>query len=344
MKILIITPSFLPAISGNARTVARWASGLSARGEEVVVCDMSQDPSGEKLAAAFAEVAPDVIHAHHAWKGGRWLGYLSGAGAAPRVVSFAGTDLLALEGGGEAAASVGKIAQSAARIVAPGQDTLRRLQAALPALSGRMRLVPKGIWIDDEAYPLRAEMGYSGQEKLFLLTGGVRRVKNQLFAVRAWRRLLVEIPEARLVLAGPVIDPDYAALVEQEGEGLALRRIEVPPAAMGGAYREADVVLNVSESEGFSNALLEAMSAGRAVLASRIGANAEAVEEGKTGLLFAPGDEKEFVAKGAALARDESLRARLGEAARTYVAGRYDAAAEIDALTAVYKEVMGHET
>ncbi len=336
MKILLVTPSFLPAIGGNARTVARWAGGLSGRDVDVAVADMSADPQGRRLSDLLADFRPDLVHAHHAWKAGRWLKATAGMADIPWVISFAGTDLLALEARGAGAASIRAIASRAARLLAPGRETERRVRALFPDLAGRIVPLPKGVSLDDESYPLRAELGFGPGDTVFLLPAGIRRVKNQLLAVRAFARIRAEVPGARLVLAGPVIDPDYAAAVEQEADPLGVRRVEIPPAQMAGAYREADVVLNVSEAEGFANALVEAMSAGRAVLASRIGPNAEAVEDGKTGLLFAPGDELDLARQAVRLARDPDLRRRLGEAARAAVAARYDPGAEIDALLGAY--------
>lgn len=342
MKVLLITPTFLPAISGNARTVARWAGGLSDRDVDVAVADMSTDPNGKRLAAVFVDFRPDLVHAHHAWKAGRWLKATPGMIDVPWVISFAGTDLLALEAGGAGAASIRAIVSNAARLLAPGSETERRARTLFPDLADRIVPLPKGVSLDDERYSLRAEIGCSPGETVFLLPAGIRRVKNQLLAVRAHARVLAEVPGARLVLAGPVIDPDYAAEVEQEADllGVGVRRVEIPPAQMAGAYREADVVLNVSDAEGFSNALLEAMSAGRAVLASRIAPNAEAVADGRTGLLFAPGDADDLSRQAVRLARDPALRERFGSAARAAVAARYDPAAEIDALLEAYGEAL----
>lgn len=343
MRVLLITPSFAPAIGGNARTASRWAAGLSARGVDVSMADMANDPGGRRLIATARAFAPDLLHAHHAWKAGRWLTAADPEGRRPWVVSFAGTDLLALEKGDGTSEQIRGVCRRAARFVVQGRDAQRRLTAAAPEWASRVVYVSKGVWLDDEAYPLRREAGVAEDEVLFLLPGGVRRVKGQLAIVRAFARLRQAVPEARarLVLAGPVIEADYAARVARAGEACGARRVEVPPAAMGGAYREADVVVNASEAEGFSNALLEAMAAGRAVLASRIGANVEAVEEGRTGLLFS--GEEEFVARAAALARDPALRRRLGEAAARAIAARYDPAAEAAALAAVYAEALGEK-
>lgn len=335
MRVLILTPSFVPKISGNAATVARWAGGLEEKGVEISVADVGSDAGVRALPGTMEDFKPDLLHAHHAYKAGRFLTGLAGAESLPWVVSFPGTDVLALGKAGPEGEVVRRVALRAARIVAQSRAVERSLRALFPNLAERVHFVPKGVYLGEEAYPLRKQCRLEPDETLFLLPGGIRRVKNQLEGLRDFKALRARVPKARLVMAGPVLEPDYEAEVAKEMEGAAAVRVEVPPQAMGGAYREADVVMNLSLAEGFSNAVLEAMLVGRAVLARKIPANAEAVEDGATGMLFL--GQEEFVEKGAALAGDAALRRRLGEAAAKDVESRYPPQAEIDGLLKVYE-------
>src|SRR5439155_1167017 len=118
------------------------------------------------------------------------------------------------------------------------------------------------------------------------------------------------------------------------------RRMDYVPA--GGPYvrflynRAVDAVIAISE--GVRTALirvgvraelgvaaLEAMAAGRPVVASRVGGLAEAVVHEETGLLVPPGDPTALAAALARLARDPDLRARLGAAGHARVLARYTA-------------------
>ncbi|MBC8791935.1 MAG: hypothetical protein C6Y20_10030 [Tagaea sp. CACIAM 22H2] len=94
----------------------------------------------------------------------------------------------------------------------------------------------------------------------------------------------------------------------------------------------ADLAVLASHEEGFPNAVLEAMAAGRAVVGTRTGGIPEAIDDGKTGLIVPPHDP---AALGAALARliaDVALRTSMGEAGRA----RVEADFSVESCAAAY--------
>lgn len=78
----------------------------------------------------------------------------------------------------------------------------------------------------------------------------------------------------------------------------------------------SDALVLPSWREGLSNVILEAMQAGKPVLASTAGGNAESVVAEKTGLMFDPADSDELAALIQRLAGDSALATRLGQAGR----------------------------
>jgi len=100
----------------------------------------------------------------------------------------------------------------------------------------------------------------------------------------------------------------------------------------------ADVVALPSLQEGLGVAALEAMAAGRPVVASRVGGLAEAVVHEETGLLVPPGDPTALATALARLARDPGLRARLGAAGRARVLAHYTAARMAEGTLACYED------
>jgi glycosyltransferase involved in cell wall biosynthesis len=84
------------------------------------------------------------------------------------------------------------------------------------------------------------------------------------------------------------------------------------------------VVVAAGDRDGIPNVLLEAMAAGVAVVATDVGGIAEAVVDGRTGLLCAPGDVERIASSLASLLADDRRRAVLGRAARSAVVERFD--------------------
>src|SRR5262249_35741019 len=109
---------------------------------------------------------------------------------------------------------------------------------------------------------------------------------------------------------------------------------------LGNVLPAMDVFALPSLWEGLPLALILAMGAGRAVVATRVAGIPEVVTDGETGVLVPPGDAS---ALGAALARlcgDAAARASLGAAARQAVRDRFDAGSYTRSVTALYEEFL----
>jgi len=105
---------------------------------------------------------------------------------------------------------------------------------------------------------------------------------------------------------------------------------------IGACLAAADIVALPSLQEGLGVAALEGAAAARPVVASRVGGLGEAVADGETGLLVAPGDAAALAAALRTLAADAALRARLGAAGRDRVLARYSVARMAEGTLACY--------
>jgi glycosyltransferase involved in cell wall biosynthesis len=148
--------------------------------------------------------------------------------------------------------------------------------------------------------------------------------------LRAWRGL--DLP-LRIVGDGPlselVANTDVANV-----KGLGHR----PPAEVRAEMAKAAfLVLPSQVYENFPITIAEAFCQGLPVIASRIGALAEIIEEGSTGLLFSPGDADDLRSK-AHWARQHPTAMRLmGDNARRVYQTRYSPAVNFAQLTTIYK-------
>jgi glycosyltransferase involved in cell wall biosynthesis len=99
--------------------------------------------------------------------------------------------------------------------------------------------------------------------------------------------------------------------------------------------KDADIFVLPSRSEAFPNAILEAMSAGLPIVASAVGGILELIQDGRTGLLVAPGDPHALAHSVCRLMSNRAFGARLGKAACQEVQGRYS----FDRMTSAFENI-----
>jgi glycosyltransferase involved in cell wall biosynthesis len=92
-------------------------------------------------------------------------------------------------------------------------------------------------------------------------------------------------------------------------------------------------------AEAFGNVVTEAMSHGRAVVASRLGGIVDIIEDGVSGLLVPPGDEVALAMAIQRLLDDERLRSSIGQAARAR-SELFTASRVLPQFEAMYEELV----
>ncbi len=350
MRILILTPAAFPSLTGNAITTERWRRALTERNiaVEVVSADGLDSHSFVEQLHRFH---PDLIHVYHVFKSGAVLlnDHTSHAwNSLPLVVSPGGTDLNLDLGDPQREKKILRILEMASLIVSQSADMVQSLVQQHPELGKKIITISKATcWFGDEPYNLRNITGCAPEDVLFFLPAGIRPVKGNLECLLAMEQVHAMRRNARFTAAGPALDAVYAARFEREVKRLNGFARWIPfilPAAMRSAYESSDVVLNASLSEGLSNSLLEAVAAGRPVLASDIPGNRQIVfsepEDTQAGLLFNPRDAHEFVRKAIALIDDGGLRKKLGASALIRQSTLPNQNDEASGLIAAYRSVL----
>lgn len=115
-------------------------------------------------------------------------------------------------------------------------------------------------------------------------------------------------------------DGSQRAALEAQARSLDLSDVHfagaVAPELVGATLQESELVILPSRGEGLPLAIVEAMAHGRPVLATRVGGNAEVVDEGVTGVLVAPEQPDALANAIVRLASDRAALRRMGAAAR----------------------------
>jgi len=342
VRVLILTPTALPQITGNAVTAERWRRGLATLRHEVRVV-AAEGLARDELGGHLRDFQPHVVHAHHLFKAGG-LALEALTCDAPLVVSPAGTDLSEDLASPQRGLAVERVLRRAGVVLVPAGQAAEEVARRFPWLRGRIEVVPKALtWLGRDPFDLRAQIGCNDQHVLFFLPAGVRPVKRNLECLEALVEVHRRRPRVRAAFAGPALDAEYAgAFSAAIARNDFARWVEpIAPSAMESALGSADVVLNTSRSEGMSNALLEAVTAGVPALASDIPANRWALASGggvvAAGLLFDPEDWDGFIRAALRLVDEPALRSELGRAARLRAEGWPTGEEEARNLEAAYR-------
>ena len=174
--------------------------------------------------------------------------------------------------------------------------------------------------------------------------GRVRAQKGTDVFVDAMCRLLPRYPDFTAVIVGAIV-PEQTIFANDlkkriETAGLPSRIVmtgELPIEEVQRWYQRLTIYAFTSRNEGFGLTLIEAMSAGAALVASRAGAAELVVEDGVTGVLTPPGDVDALVAALEPLLGDPASCTAMGTRARARVLEKFSLDAEAGRIAEVYR-------
>jgi glycosyltransferase involved in cell wall biosynthesis len=174
---------------------------------------------------------------------------------------------------------------------------------------------------------VRGELGIGEDETVFVAVGNARPEKGfeDLLAAASAMQQKGGQPAWRVLVAGKMDDGPYVEALRQQHSEASLQdsvlflgfRSDVPA-----LYAAADVFVLSSRSEGLPMVLLEAMTAGLPVVATRVGGVPEAVPQA-AGVLVPPAEPDRLAEAMSALASDVDRRSAMGAAAREHALEQY---------------------
>jgi glycosyltransferase involved in cell wall biosynthesis len=309
-----------------------------------------------RLARLIRKIRPHILHTHTAKAGavGRFAALLAGDARPPVVVhTFHGHVLR------------GYFDPVRARAFRQLERTLARSTTALVAVSPQVRddlveldvapatrfaVVRLGIELDQ-----RVASGSNGRGETRRVLGigegpftvgwigrmtGIKRTDDVLLAFKSLRERGID---ARLCLVGDGPDRDQ---VERRAHELGVMKETLflgYQEQVSSFFSAFDVFILPSANEGTPVTAIEALAAGKPVVATRVGGIPDVVRDGEDGFLVAPGDVEALAERLAQLATDPQLRERMGEAARARVRERYSVERLVDDVDRLYRSLLEAE-
>jgi glycosyltransferase involved in cell wall biosynthesis len=288
-----------------------------------------------ELVRLCRRLRPDIVHAHSSKVGvlGRLAGTLARVPA--RVYTVHGWSFAAYDG------LAGRLYLWLERLMRPlttatvcvAEATLRQGVAARACDHGRSVVIHNAV----EVASFGARLENTGPPRI-VSVGRFAYPKDFATLLKSLTLLDVDY-RATVVGDGPNL-PEVAAAVQAGGLS---NRVELLGARgnVSELLARSDVFVLSSRSEGFPVSILEAMAAGLPVVATDVGGVAEAVVDGKTGILVPAADPEALAAALGKLVADAELRHRLGAAGRERALRLFDAPRYRAAHLDLYRRELG---
>ncbi len=311
------------------------------------------------LFKTFRRLKPDIVHT-------RSLAAIEGqviaavAGARARVHGEHGRDMFDLYGKNRKYNLLRKVIRPlVTQFIAVSKDLENWLVGTVGAAHFRVSQIYNGV-DSQRFFPRNAnsfaagrigvppEGFFAGDTFVIGSAGRMADVKNFPCLVQAFLMLLKEEPSARqrlrLLIIGDGITRAKCIEMLREAGAETLGWFPGERADIPDLMRTMDLFVLPSLGEGISNTILEAMSTGLPVIATRVGGNAELVKEGVTGMLIPPDAPAALTAAILSYYRHPELIASHGAAAREQIQAGFSMKAMTEGYLRVYDQVLGRQS
>lgn len=193
----------------------------------------------------------------------------------------------------------------------------------------------------------KQQLGLRPELPLIVIVANPRPVKDLETFIRAGREILDRKHEAQFIIIGAECFHQGQSSYQAQLEAL-VAKLELQERVIFLGNRSdvnrilplADICMLTSLSEGFSNTIVEYMTAGRPVIATNVGGNSEAIVENETGFLV-PVQAPERIAELASqLLSDKALAGRMGKAGRKRIEKHFTLARMVENHQALYNALL----
>jgi glycosyltransferase involved in cell wall biosynthesis len=219
-------------------------------------------------------------------------------------------------------------------------DNLRTLWKFPPE---RIDVIPNGVNTDvfSGRTLVQRPAILSGPAPVAVSVGRLTPAKRYDLLIGAWGRVVQQVPAARLVILGEgELRGDFETMIRGRGleDSVLLPGVQSDVATWHSA---AGLYVSSSDTEGMSNAILEAMASGLPVVATRVSGSEDLIQHENNGLLVPRGDATELASAILRLLDDTSLRQRLGKQARETVLSDFSLPSVAQRYRELYEAALG---
>jgi glycosyltransferase involved in cell wall biosynthesis len=274
------------------------------------------------LSAAFRRHAIDIAHSHEFSMAvyGAWASWYAGV---PHVITMHGSRYYA--GRLRRRVALRMAIAHRARVVAVSHQLADQISRDLGVRRSRIAMIRNGVrFAPAETTTLGDELSLGPGDRLLVCLGNLYPVKGHRHAIDALSRLADRHPTLHLAIAGRGELADSLA-GQARAHGIAERvHLLGLRADVAAVLAAADLFVLPSLSEGLPLALLEAMFAGRTIVASDVGEVRSTLDNGRAGVVVPPGDAAALAAAIDGLLADPARALALARLARERAAAEYD--------------------
>jgi glycosyltransferase involved in cell wall biosynthesis len=206
---------------------------------------------------------------------------------------------------------------------------------------GRVQTIYNGLDLADWEVP--AKPNKAPGEFVITTAGHIRYVKGHDIFIKAAALVRRRFPEASFSIAGNILDSAYFAELQTLVRDLDLTghfHFAGGLSDLREHLAAADVFVLPSRSEGFSNAIVEAMAASLPVVATNVGGNAEAVQDGVSGFVVPSEDPEALAAAIVQLLNDPASAKKMGVAGKMLTIEKFTAEAMMQQITGTYGNLL----
>lgn len=196
------------------------------------------------------------------------------------------------------------------------------------------------IDLDVDIQAKKEELGIPRNYNVVGTVGRLVTIKGPEFLVKAAQKVVEQIPETVFVFVG---DGDLHEELEKLADDLGIRENIL----FAGWHRDVaeilytfDVFVLPSLNEGMGKVLVEAMAAGKPIVASDVGGIVDLVKNNKNGFLVPPKDVEGLAKHIATILQDKKLAKRLGDYGKEMVYPKFDVSMRIEKVEQLYEDLI----